>query len=95
VKSRAPRIIASVSPKRDSRDDLVRVPGKRRRTIRCIYIACCTPAGKATGLPVLYNTSFNLFRRPAGLCTPRGRVRQLFIPSAFDALFAGNFFIEK
>lgn len=50
-------------------------------------------AGKATGLPVLYNTSFNLFGDPL-VCTPRDAVRS-FYSSGIDALFAGNFFIEK
>ena len=50
-------------------------------------------AGKATGLPVLYNTSFNLFGDPL-VCTPRDAVRS-FYSSGIDALFVGNFAIEK
>jgi carbamoyltransferase len=50
-------------------------------------------AGKATGLPVLYNTSFNLFGDPL-VCTPRDAVRS-FYSSGVDALFVGNFVIEK
>ena len=50
-------------------------------------------AGKATGLPVLYNTSFNLFSDPL-VCTPRDAVRS-FYSSGIDALFAGNFYLEK
>jgi carbamoyltransferase len=50
-------------------------------------------AGKATGLPVLYNTSFNLFGDPL-VATPRDAVRS-FYSSGIDALFAGNFLLEK
>jgi carbamoyltransferase len=50
-------------------------------------------AGKATGLPVLYNTSFNLFGDPM-VCTPRDAVRS-FYSSGIDALYVGNFVIEK
>jgi carbamoyltransferase len=49
--------------------------------------------GKATGLPVLYNTSFNLFGDPL-VCTPRDAVRS-FYSSGIDALFVGNFVVEK
>jgi carbamoyltransferase len=50
-------------------------------------------AGKANGLPVLYNTSFNLFGDPL-VCTPRDAVRS-FYSSGVDALFVGNFVVEK
>ena len=50
-------------------------------------------AGKSTGLPVLYNTSFNLFGAPL-VCTPRDAVRS-FYSSGIDALFAGSFYLEK
>ncbi|MFN7924025.1 MAG: carbamoyltransferase C-terminal domain-containing protein [Bryobacteraceae bacterium] len=50
-------------------------------------------AGKATGLPVLYNTSFNLFGDPL-VCSPRDAVRS-FYSSGIDAMFVGNFFLEK
>jgi carbamoyltransferase len=50
-------------------------------------------AGKSTGLPVLYNTSFNLFGDPL-VSTPRDAVRS-FYSSGIDALFAGSFLIEK
>jgi carbamoyltransferase len=50
-------------------------------------------AGKATGLPVLYNTSFNLFGEPL-VSTPRDAVRS-FYSSGIDALFAGSFLLEK
>jgi carbamoyltransferase len=57
------------------------------------YHALLEAAGAATGLPVLYNTSFNLFGDPL-VCTPRDAVRS-FYSSGIDALFAGNFYLEK
>jgi carbamoyltransferase len=50
-------------------------------------------AGKATGLPVLYNTSFNLFGEPL-VCTPRDAVRS-FYSSGIDAMFIGSFLLQK
>ena len=58
-----------------------------------LYHRLLHAAGKATGLPVLYNTSFNLFSDPL-VCTPRDAVRS-FYSSGIDALFAGNFLVEK
>jgi carbamoyltransferase len=58
-----------------------------------LYHRLLLAAGTATGLPVLYNTSFNLFGDPL-VCTPRDAVRS-FYSSGIDALFAGNFLIEK
>ena len=49
--------------------------------------------GSATGLPVLYNTSFNLFGEPL-VCTPRDAVRS-FWSSGIDALLVGNFLLQK
>jgi carbamoyltransferase len=49
--------------------------------------------GEKTGLPVLYNTSFNLFGEPL-VCTPRDAVRS-FYSSGIDAMVAGNFLLEK
>jgi carbamoyltransferase len=48
---------------------------------------------KASGLPVLYNTSFNLFGEPL-VCTPRDAVRS-FYSSGIDAMLVGNFFLQK
>jgi carbamoyltransferase len=45
------------------------------------------------GLPVLFNTSFNLFGDPL-VCTPRDAVRS-FYSSGIDAMIAGYFFLEK
>jgi len=58
-----------------------------------LYHRLLHAAGKTTGLPVLYNTSFNLFGDPL-VCTPRDAVRS-FYSSGIDALFAGNFLLEK
>ena len=55
---------------------------------RLLHAAC-----KTTRLPVLYNTSFNLFGDPL-VCTPRDAVRS-FCSSGIDALFVGNFLLEK
>jgi carbamoyltransferase len=58
-----------------------------------LYHRLLHAAGKTTGLPVLYNTSFNLFGDPL-VCTPRDAVRS-FYSSGIDALFVGNFLLEK
>ncbi len=57
------------------------------------YHALLLAAGNSTGLPVLYNTSFNLFGDPL-VCTPRDAVRS-FYSSGIDTLFVGNFYLEK
>jgi carbamoyltransferase len=58
-----------------------------------LYHRLLHAAGKSTGLPVLYNTSFNLFSDPL-VCSPRDAVRS-FYSSGIDALFVGNFLLEK
>jgi len=58
-----------------------------------LYWKLLHAAGKSTGLPVLYNTSFNLFGDPL-VCTPRDAVRS-FYSSGIDALFVGNFLVQK
>ena len=72
--------------------DLVRVHTVSE-TDNPLYHRLLLEAGKATGLPVLYNTSFNLFSDPM-VSTPRDAVRS-FYSSGIDALFAGNFLLEK
>lgn len=52
-----------------------------------------TAAGKTTGLPVLYNTSFNLFG-DALVCNPRDAVRS-FYSSGIDVMFVGQFLLRK
>ncbi len=58
-----------------------------------LFHSLLTAAGKKNGLPVLYNTSFNLFGDPL-VCTPRDAVRS-FYSSGIDALFVGSFYLEK
>ena len=58
-----------------------------------LYWRLLHAAGKSTGLPVLYNTSFNLFGEPL-VCTPRDAIRS-FYSSGIDAMFMGNFFLQK
>ncbi|MBV8847600.1 MAG: carbamoyltransferase [Bryobacterales bacterium] len=58
-----------------------------------IYHRLLHAAGAKTGLPVLYNTSFNLFGDPL-VSTPRDAVRS-FYSSGIDALLVGNFLLEK
>jgi carbamoyltransferase len=72
--------------------DLVRVHTVARSE-NPLYWTLLHAAGRATGLPVLYNTSFNLFGEPL-VCTPRDAVRS-FYSSGIDAMFVGNFFLQK
>ncbi len=73
-------------------DTLIRVHVVRKQE-NPLYHALLTAMGEATGLPVLYNTSFNLFGDPL-VCTPRDAVRS-FYSSGIDALFAGSFYLAK
>jgi carbamoyltransferase len=58
-----------------------------------LFHALLTAWGRKTGLPVLYNTSFNLFGDPL-VCSPRDAVRS-FYSSGIDSLIAGSFLLEK
>jgi carbamoyltransferase len=73
-------------------DDLVRVHTVDREE-NPLYWKLLHAAGKASGLPVLYNTSFNLFGEPL-VCTPRDAVRS-FYSSGIDAMCVGHFFLQK
>ncbi len=73
-------------------DGLVRVHAVRRQQSP-LFWELLQATGRATGLPVLYNTSFNLFGDPL-VCTPRDAVRS-FYSSGIDSMFAGNFFLAK
>jgi carbamoyltransferase len=73
-------------------DDLVRVHAVDRDE-NPLYWKLLHAAGKASGLPVLYNTSFNLFGEPL-VCTPRDAVRS-FYSSGIDSMLVGNFFLGK
>ena len=72
--------------------DLVRVHTVDREE-NPLYWQLLHAAGKSTGLPVLYNTSFNLFGEPL-VCSPRDAVRS-FYSSGIDAMFVGNFLLQK
>ena len=73
-------------------DDLIRVHTVSKDD-NPLYWQLLHAFGEATGLPVLYNTSFNLFGEPL-VCTPRDAVRS-FYSSGIDAMIAGNFLLEK
>ena len=73
-------------------EDMVRVHTVDREQ-NLLFHALLTAAGRSTGLPILYNTSFNLFGDPL-VCTPRDAVRS-FYSSGIDSLYVGNFCIEK
>jgi carbamoyltransferase len=49
--------------------------------------------GRASGVPVLFNTSFNLFGEPL-VCSPRDAVRSFYC-SGIDHLIIGNFLMNK
>ncbi len=72
--------------------DLVRVHTVERES-NPLFHRLLTEFGAASGLPVLYNTSFNLFGDPL-VCSPRDAIRS-FYSSGIDALVAGNFVVEK
>lgn len=58
-----------------------------------LYHRLLHEAGRKSGLPVLYNTSFNLFHDPL-VCSPRDAARS-FYSSGIDAMFVGSFFLQK
>ncbi|HUJ20358.1 MAG TPA: carbamoyltransferase C-terminal domain-containing protein [Bryobacteraceae bacterium] len=72
--------------------DLIRVHAVSEQD-NPLYWKLLHAAAQKTGLPVLYNTSFNLFGEPL-VCTPRDAVRS-FYSSGIDAMFVGNFFLQK
>ncbi len=72
--------------------DFIRVHTVRRAD-NPLYWNLLHAAGHRTGLPVLYNTSFNLFGEPL-VCSPRDAVRSFF-SSGIDGMFVGNFFLQK
>ncbi len=70
----------------------IRVHSVRKSDNR-LYWELLQQAGRASGLPVLYNTSFNLFGEPL-VSDPRAAVRS-FYASGIDAMFVGHFLLEK
>jgi len=73
-------------------DDHIRVHVVRRKE-NPLFWALLKAAGRKNGLPVLYNTSFNLFGEPL-VSDPRAAVRS-FYASGVDAMFVGGFLLEK
>ena len=73
-------------------DDLVRVHSVEEAE-NPLFHKLLHAWGAKTGLPVLYNTSFNLFGDPL-VCSPRDAVRS-FYSSGIDAMLVGNFIVEK
>jgi carbamoyltransferase len=75
-----------------AKDDLIRVHTVRQED-NPMFHSLLLATGRSTGLPLLYNTSFNLFGDPL-VYTPRDALRS-FYSSGIDTLFAGNFVIDK
>lgn len=73
-------------------DGLVRVHSVSRKT-NASFWKLLSKFGEATGVPVLVNTSFNLFGEPV-VSTPREAVRGFYC-SGIDSLAIGNFLIKK
>ncbi len=73
-------------------DDLVRVQSVSRAKNPALW-KLLTKFGEATGVPVLLNTSFNLFGEPV-VSTPREAVRGFYC-SGVDSLALENFLIKK
>jgi carbamoyltransferase len=64
-----------------------------RRADNPLYWELLQAAGRASGLPVLYNTSFNLFGERL-VNNPRAAVRSFFA-SGIDTMIVGNFLLDK
>jgi carbamoyltransferase len=73
-------------------DGMARVHTVNRKTSP-LYWRLLNKFGEKTGVPILVNTSFNLFGEPI-VCTPREAVRGFFC-SGIDALVINNFLIQK
>jgi carbamoyltransferase len=73
-------------------DNLVRVQSVNRATNPSLW-KLLTRFGEATGVPILLNTSFNLFGEPV-VSTPREAVRGFYC-SGLDCLALENFLIKK
>lgn len=73
-------------------ENLVRVQSVSRKTNPAFW-KLLVKFGEASGVPVLLNTSFNLFGEPV-VSTPREAVRGFYC-SGIDCLAIGNFLIKK
>jgi carbamoyltransferase len=82
----------SVIPAAIFGDGLVRVHSVSRKT-NAAFWKLLGKFGEASGVPVLLNTSFNLFGEPV-VSTPREAVRGFYC-SGIDCLAIGNFLIKK
>ncbi len=91
--------VSRVKPEHKERFGAALLDGERirvqtvRRSDSPRFWALLEGAGRKTGLPVLYNTSFNLFGEPL-VNDPRSAVRS-FYASGVDAMFVGGFLLEK
>ncbi len=96
------KFLLSVSRVRDDRrhlipaawfsDGMARVHTVSRKTSP-LFWRLLDKFGEKTGIPVLLNTSFNLFGEPI-VCTPREAVRSFYC-SGIDALVINRFLIQK
>ena len=92
-------LTAQVRPeKRSVIPSVTHVDGSARpqtveKEINPLYYRLIDEFGKRTGVPVVMNTSFNL-RGEAIVHTPTDALRTFF-SSGMDALFLGNFLVEK
>jgi carbamoyltransferase len=73
-------------------DGMARVHTVSRKT-NPLFWRLLDKFGEKTGVPVLVNTSFNLFGEPI-VCTPREAVRSYYC-SGIDALVINRFIIQK
>jgi carbamoyltransferase len=73
-------------------DGMARVHTVSRKT-NPLYWRLLNKFGEKTGVPILVNTSFNLFGEPI-VCTPREAVRGYYC-SGIDALIINHFLIQK
>jgi carbamoyltransferase len=96
------RYLSSVAEVRPEYRDVFAPAILGERTIRLhvveqqdnpLFHKLLTASGEATGLPVLYNTSFNLFGDPL-VCSPRDAVRS-FYSSGIDVMFVGQYLLRK
>jgi carbamoyltransferase len=83
---------ASEGPESSAEPGRIRVHVVERKT-NPLFWELLDAFGRATGVPVLFNTSFNLFGEPL-VCSPRDAVRSFYC-SGLDHLMIGLFSISK
>jgi carbamoyltransferase len=79
-------------PEASQEPQRIRVHTVSRKT-NLLFWELLNAFGRATGSPVLFNTSFNLFGEPL-VCSPRDAVRSFYC-SGIDELIIGNFLLKK